>query len=54
MAGVKAGNKVRMGIQVGRVLRLERRHGIDGAVVQTASGALPHWVPLSGLTVVEE
>lgn len=50
---------VRYGIRLGRVIRLEHRHGQDGALIAPESigpgdGYLPHWVPLTGLTVLRE
>jgi len=53
------GDVVRYGIRLGRIIRLERRNGQDGALVTPETvgpgdGYLPHWVPLSGLTVYRE
>jgi len=55
----RPGDVVRYGIRLGRVIRLERQHGQDGALVTPETvgpgdGWLPHWVPLTGLSVLRE
>lgn len=52
-------DRVRFGIRTGEVVRLERRFGLDGAVVwpdrlSVGDGTAPKWVPLSGLEKIEE
>jgi hypothetical protein len=53
------GDVVRYGFRLGRVIRLERQNGQDGALVTPETlgpgdGHLPHWVPLTSLTVLRE
>lgn len=49
---VQAGDRVKHGTSTGKVLRLERKYGIDGAVV-TTDGELkyPNWMPLAQIHV---
>jgi hypothetical protein len=62
MAGMTAPQPhdvVRYGFRLGRIIRLEKQYGQDGALVAPETigpgdGYLPHWVPLSGLTVLRE
>jgi len=54
------GDIVRIGTyRLGRVIRLERMYGQDGALVWPETlgpgdGYLPHWEPLTRLTVLRE
>jgi hypothetical protein len=53
------GDVVRYGFRLGRVIRLGRQNGQDGALVTPETlgpgdGYLPHWVPLTSLTVLRE
>lgn len=54
---IEEGDRVRYGFRTGKVLRLECRDHIDGAVVapdviHQEDGLYPHWVPLFALTVL--
>ncbi len=59
MTTARVGDIVRYGFRIGRVIRLERENGQDGAYIWPETlgpgdGYRPHWVPLSGLTVLRE
>lgn len=49
-ASIKPGVKVKSGLRSGTVDRLERRNGIDGAVVSFPGAGAPRWQPLSGMS----